>query len=244
MNTFYFIRATHIEPEYGYALSLKSWMDKTLSNLLWSLSWPCSEQEVGLEISWGLLQTAWFYRQWLLLGEQSITYGETATGGSLPIYWVRFWGGNFIMHHWKLIQIDCLKTECLPRQFKKLTNSNKLSYITVKALLSKRLSKTDITLWHWVWCSPVSTQCKEHRTFQLVVYKNGKIMGFSDFFPLKFCIFILFNFHPSFVSSSSSRSVWEWRSHHQGILRPKSAASVGSHGYLITTRNKSLRGHK
>lgn len=67
-------------------------MDKALSNLVWPLSWPGSEQEVGPEISSGLLQPGWFYRQWLLLRERSTTHGKTATGGCLPMPWVWFFG--------------------------------------------------------------------------------------------------------------------------------------------------------
>lgn len=31
----------------------KSWLEKALSNLIWSHGWPCPEQETGLEISRG-----------------------------------------------------------------------------------------------------------------------------------------------------------------------------------------------
>lgn len=39
--------------------ALNAWQDKTLSILGWHCSWPCFEQEVGLETSWGPFQAAW-----------------------------------------------------------------------------------------------------------------------------------------------------------------------------------------
>lgn len=39
----------------------KTWLDQALSNLVWSHSWPCPEQEVGPKTAWGsfLLNFSW-----------------------------------------------------------------------------------------------------------------------------------------------------------------------------------------
>lgn len=39
----------------------KTWLDQALNNLVWSHGWPCSEQEVALETSWGPLETEFLY---------------------------------------------------------------------------------------------------------------------------------------------------------------------------------------
>lgn len=58
---------TNPSPNFGLHSSsrdfkaFKSNLDKALSSLIWSHSWPCFEQEAGLNTTWGPFQTYSFF---------------------------------------------------------------------------------------------------------------------------------------------------------------------------------------
>lgn len=138
------------------------------------------------------------------------------------------------MHNWKLLQIHCLTSERLPRQFKKLINSNKLNCMTAKHYFSKRLSSS--FPYGPGFGAHLSVSAVQNNTWQLVVFKNYFSKEFFWFFSSQIL-------HVSVVQLPSIDPVWYlWGQ--VWVKKWPATPCMPSRSCLIPTHSESFRGYK